>query len=411
MDGEEDATVLASGETAIPDATVVYQTTLDESIVVVPAEVTDAGAYALLLEHGGGEVSTALISPFGAAVAASVSEGMDEDEDEDEDEEEEEEGDTVSGAKWAQAIVATCIACFTSFAGIFLLINKRIANGVDLSHAYMFATGAILTASLIHIIPESFERFEDAELGLYDLGIHTGVTILAGITASIIIRAVCTAGHSHTGAPATAKVVEADGSQSRGPTTPTIPENLWELVQQRKGRALFDFKGLKPICWNVIVGDAVHSFTCGFTIGAAFLSCGSTMGWTITASTLIHEVPSEMADFVALLNGGMSIKQALTWNLVSGIPAILGAVLILALGDQFTNFQIAIILLLGAGSFIFIGLTELLPEALSSTVDGKGLGDSLRKLGSFAFGALIIGIPLMFHAHCHAGEEHEGHDH
>lgn len=151
-----------------------------------------------------------------------------------------------------------------SFAGIFLLINKRIANGVDLSHAYMFATGAILTASLIHIIPESFERFEDAELGLHDLGIHTGVTVLAGITASIIIRAVCTASQSHTGAPATAKVVEADGSQSRGPTTPTIPENLWELVKQRKGRALFDFKGLKPICWNVIVGDAVSGLG-GFT--------------------------------------------------------------------------------------------------------------------------------------------------
>ena len=103
--------------------------------------------------------------------------------------------------------------------------------------------------------------------------------------------------------------------------------------------------------------------------------------------------------------------QAFAWNLLSGIPAILGAVLILALGDKFTNFQIAIILLLGAGSFIFIGLTELLPEALSSTTNGKGLGDSLRKLASFAVGALIIGIPLMFHAHCHAGEGHEGHDH
>lgn len=112
MDGEEDATVLASGETVIPDATVVYQTTLDVPIVVLPAEVTDAGAYALLLEHGGGEVSTALISPSGTAVAASVSEGIDEEEDE---HEEEEEGDTVSGAKWAQAILATCIACFTRY--------------------------------------------------------------------------------------------------------------------------------------------------------------------------------------------------------------------------------------------------------------------------------------------------------
>lgn len=150
-----------------------------------------------------------------------------------------------------------------SFAGMFLLINKRIANGVDLSHAYMFATGAILTASLMHIIPESFERFEDEELGLHDLGIHTGVTLLAGITASIVIRAVFQANHSHD-VPATAKVVGADGSAPRGPTTPTIPENLWELVQQRKGKNLFDLKGLKPICWNVIVGDAVSGFG-GFT--------------------------------------------------------------------------------------------------------------------------------------------------
>lgn len=107
MDGEEVPTVLASGDTAIPDATVVYQTILDQSIVVVPAEITDAGAYALLLEHGGDEVDTALVSPSGTVVTAAVEEGAEEEE------EEEESGNTVSGSKWAQAIVATCIACFT----------------------------------------------------------------------------------------------------------------------------------------------------------------------------------------------------------------------------------------------------------------------------------------------------------
>lgn len=140
-----------------------------------------------------------------------------------------------------------------------LLINKRIANGVDLSHAYMFATGAILTAALIHIIPESFERFEDAELGLHELGIHTGVILLAGITASIIIRAVFQGNHSHAGFASTGKAVQAGESSSRAPTTPTIPDTLWELVQQRKGKALLDVKGLQPICWNVIVGDAVSN--------------------------------------------------------------------------------------------------------------------------------------------------------
>lgn len=53
----------------------------------------------------------------------------------------------------------------------------------------------------------------------------------------------------------------------------------------------------------------VHAFTCGFTIGAAFLSCDSRLGWLIFLSTIAHEVPSEMADFVALLKGGMSVKQ------------------------------------------------------------------------------------------------------
>lgn len=108
MDGEEAPIVLASGDPAIPDATVVYQTVLDESIVVLPAEITDAGAYALLLEHGGDEVNTALVSPSGTAVTAAAEEGAEEEE-----EEEEESGNTVSASQWVQAIVATCIACFS----------------------------------------------------------------------------------------------------------------------------------------------------------------------------------------------------------------------------------------------------------------------------------------------------------
>lgn len=109
MDGEEAPTVLASGGTVIPNATVVYQIILDASIVVVPAEVTDAGAYALLLEHGGEEVDTALVSPSGTMVTAAAEEGAEEEEEE----EMEESGSTLSGSKWAQAIVATSIACFT----------------------------------------------------------------------------------------------------------------------------------------------------------------------------------------------------------------------------------------------------------------------------------------------------------
>jgi len=53
----------------------------------------------------------------------------------------------------------------------------------------------------------------------------------------------------------------------------------------------------------------VHNFADGVTIGAAFLSCSTSIGWTVTASAILHEIPHELADFMALLKGGMSVKQ------------------------------------------------------------------------------------------------------
>lgn len=134
--------------------------------------------------------------------------------------------------------------------GILLLINKKIANGVDLSLAYMFAVGAVLTAATVHVIPEAFERFENSDLGLYDLGVHVGGVTGAGFVIGIIVHTVGRSAHANA----------EEDEKEKGPTTPTIPQSLWELVEARKGKALLDLKGLKPICYNVIIGDAVSSF-------------------------------------------------------------------------------------------------------------------------------------------------------
>ncbi|CAN0457545.1 unnamed protein product, partial [Scytosiphon promiscuus] len=66
---------------------------------------------------------------------------------------------------------------------------------------------------------------------------------------------------------------------------------------------------LQSVCWTVIIGDLVHNFADGVTIGAAFLGCSSAVGWTVTASAVLHEVPHELADFMALIKGGMSAYQ------------------------------------------------------------------------------------------------------
>lgn len=90
--------------------------------------------------------------------------------------------------------------------------------------------------------------------------------------------------------------------------------NLRTLIDKRKGKSLTDLSGLQSVCWNVIIGDFVHNFADGVTIGAAFLGCSSTIGWTVTASAVLHEVPHELADFMTLINGGMSAAQV--WSRV-----------------------------------------------------------------------------------------------
>lgn len=91
-----------------------------------------------------------------------------------------------------------------------------------------------------------------------------------------------------------------------------------------------------------------------------------------------------------------------------------GVILILALREALTSAEISSILLVGAGSFLFVALAELIPEALevhpTAKLGGrrKVLHSQMLKLASFTLGALVNGIPLIFDQHCDAGH---GHDH
>lgn len=107
---------MTSDVTAVPDESVVYQVVLDESILVFPVEIPEEGAYALLLEHTGAEVDTAIVSPSRVVMTAAFTEGMEDDHDDHDDEEED---NTVSGSRWAQALVATTISCCTRWECVY----------------------------------------------------------------------------------------------------------------------------------------------------------------------------------------------------------------------------------------------------------------------------------------------------
>ena len=226
---------------------------------------------------------------------------------------------------------------------MFIVASGCISSKINLSYACIFASGALLTASFLHIIPEALEGLEAEFDNLHDMGIYGGVATLGGISLGVLLHIVFETGqHPHadinqdgtaSSAVATSSIAKQDinpvnkengvSSQpnaegtSGSLATPQSSEdrsnenvpNLQSLMEARKGKALTDVKNLHPGCWNIIIGDFVHNFADGVTIGAAFLGCNSTVGWTVAASTVIHEVPQELADFMALVNGGMSKTQ------------------------------------------------------------------------------------------------------
>lgn len=124
--------------------------------------------------------------------------------------------------------------------------------------------------------------------------------------------------------------------------------------------------------------------------------------------------------------------QALLYNFFSALFAVFGVVLTFSLRDLITTTAISYLLLLGAGTFIFVGLSELVPDALSSgstTARGSAEGTAAnsdanekkkskslhrraqsRKALAFTVGAVLLGLPLLTHRHCEADGDH-GHDH
>lgn len=67
--------------------------------------------------------------------------------------------------------------------------------------------------------------------------------------------------------------------------------------------------------WTVIIADGVHNLADGMAIGSAF-SEDLVLGLSTSIAILFHELPHEVGDFAMLLKAGMTIKQAVFYNIV-----------------------------------------------------------------------------------------------
>jgi len=117
---------------------------------------------------------------------------------------------------------------------------------------------------------------------------------------------------------------------------------------------------VRPAAYLNLVGDGVHNFVDGVIIAAAYLTSVK-LGLVTTAAIALHEIPQEFGDFSILLHSGMKTRKALAYNFISALAAVVGAVLgYRFLGGIGTWIPAAVAA--AAGGFIYIATADLMPE-------------------------------------------------
>ena len=112
----------------------------------------------------------------------------------------------------------------------------------------------------------------------------------------------------------------------------------------------------------IIIGDAFHNAIDGVVIAASFLTSPE-LGFFVTISVVLHEIPQELGDFGILIKSGFSRKKALFYNLLSGSSSLVAGILAYFLLDQIQAF-IPYTIAIAAASFLYVSMADLIPEIL-----------------------------------------------
>lgn len=162
----------------------------------------------------------------------------------------------------------------------------------------------------------------------------------------------------------------------------------------------------KGIDWTVAVpilfGDMFHNLADGLAMGTAFKTCKASFAWKLTAVTVLHEAPQEIADFAVLVTRGrMHWGMAAAFNLLSGLATVLGAIITYS-ADVSYGVE-GVIMAAGGGVYMYVAMTEL-GASVTELGKGEGYAGAFIRFLCFAVGATLIGLILLDHEHC--GGEH-----
>jgi zinc and cadmium transporter len=210
-----------------------------------------------------------------------------------------------------------------AFAGLFLLVPEQLGQRL-LPHFISFATGALLGAALLALLPEAIESVGPA-------GAHgIGVALLVGLGIFFVIEKLVLWWHTHSH--------DQNGNHDH------------------HGHAHGHDKASGIL---VLIGDSIHNALDGVLIAAAFLT-SFPLGLVTTFAVAAHEIPHRVGDFAILVHSGLSRGRALFLNMATGLASVVGGIAAY-FGLQRAIGALPYALALAAAGFLYIAVAGLIP--------------------------------------------------
>jgi zinc and cadmium transporter len=240
----------------------------------------------------------------------------------------------------AWIILFTAIGGIASaaFAAVFLLVPDATGRRL-LPHFISFATGALLGAALLALLPDAIE-------GVGPDGAHgIGAALLVGLGIFFVIEKLVLWWHTHSNGRAhEGHAHEHHGGHDQG-------------GHDHAGHG--HDHSLRASGVLVIIGDSIHNALDGVLIAAAFLT-SFPLGLVTTFAVAAHEIPHRVGDFAILVHSGMSRGRALFMNMATGLTSVIGGVAAY-FGLQRALGALPYALALASAGFLYIAVAGLIP--------------------------------------------------
>jgi zinc transporter ZupT len=212
-------------------------------------------------------------------------------------------------------ILLAIVTCFSTLLGGTFAARRRKNIGI----LGAFAAGVLITTSLLDLLPETFRLATSANVLLEDV---MALTVVGFLFLYIISRLI------------TAHVFSKDGEYIE--------------VKHPLG-GLFATSEL-----------SVHSFIDGLAIGFGF-AADIHVGIIIAIAVICHDFTDGLSTVAVMLNSGNSLRNSIRMLFLDAVAPVLGAVV--ALFIELQQYYIVLLLPFFAGGFLYLGASDLLPEA------------------------------------------------